>query len=37
MSKIRSEPRVSVRSTHGNTLSPRKVFFAMYTPPQKTI
>ena len=33
---FRSEPRIFVRAAHKNTLSPRKVFFATYTPPQKT-
>ncbi|MCI5832288.1 MAG: hypothetical protein MRZ99_05105, partial [Clostridiales bacterium] len=33
---IRSEPRIFVHCAHKNALSPRKVFFAAYTPPQKT-
>ena len=32
----RSEPRIFVCTAHKNTLSPRKEFFATYTP-QKTI
>ena len=34
--EFRSEPRIFVCAAHKNTLSPRKVFFATYTPPQKT-
>ena len=33
---IRSEPRIFVCAAHKNTLSPRRVFFATYTPPRKT-
>ncbi len=33
---FRSDPRIFVCYAHKNTLSTRKVFFATYTPPQKT-
>ena len=33
---FRSEPRIFVRRARKNTLSPRRVFFAAYTPPRKT-
>ena len=34
---FRSEPRIFVCAAHKNTLSPRKVYFAMYTPPRNMI
>ena len=34
---FRSEPRIFVRAAHKNTLSPRKVYFATYTPPRNMI
>ncbi|MEI3122864.1 MAG: hypothetical protein V8S81_03510 [Oscillospiraceae bacterium] len=35
-SGVRSEPRILAAVNGQNTLSARKVFFATYTPPQKT-
>ena len=32
---FRSDPRVFTHKMRENTLSPRKVFFATYTPPRK--
>ena len=32
---LRSDPRIFARFARKNILSPRKVFFATYTPPQK--